>query len=46
MLVNTSVTYHGRDGLGVMSVETLSDIQVRLMFMRSMALKRHLTMKS
>ena len=46
VLVNTSVTYHGRDGLGVMSVETLSDIQVHLMFMQSMALKRHLTMKS
>lgn len=46
VLVNTSVTYHRRDGLGVMSVETLSDIQVRLMFMQSMALKRHLTMKS
>lgn len=46
VLVNTSVTYHARDGLGVMSVQTLSDLQVRLMFMQSMALKRHLTMKS
>lgn len=46
VLVNTSVTYHARDGLGVMSGQTLSDLQVRLMFMQSMALKRHLTMKS
>ena len=26
VLVNASVTYHGRDGLGVMSVETLCDL--------------------